>query len=49
MQTPGSFTKYGFESKGIFKFSPKVILSGKLEVSREDEKMYLLFLLMKEQ
>ncbi|WP_419870008.1 DUF6850 family outer membrane beta-barrel protein [Chryseobacterium sp. CT-SW4] len=37
-QTPGSTTKYGFGSSGVFQYNSKIILSGKLEVSREDEK-----------
>jgi len=38
VQAPEKITKFGFASKGVFQLSPKVILSGNLDVSREDEK-----------
>lgn len=38
VQTPEYTSEFGFGAKGIFKFSPRVVLTGKLQVSREDEK-----------
>ncbi|MCZ2085211.1 MAG: hypothetical protein LC112_13155 [Flavobacteriales bacterium] len=38
VQTPEKTTKFGFGAKGIFRFNPKIILSGNLEVTSENEK-----------
>ncbi|KMQ65225.1 hypothetical protein ACM46_11875 [Chryseobacterium angstadtii] len=38
VQTPGQSTQYGFGAAGVFQLNKNVILSGKLDVNRIDEK-----------